>query len=65
MLVPARFDHGMASSVGEAIELLQRHGQEAHIGPCWGRGSDELWGSLNSPEDYKRTLSRRQSTDAS
>ena len=47
MLVPARFDHGVATSVGEAIELLHRHGQGAHIGSCWGGASEELRGSLD------------------
>ena len=31
MQVPARFDYEVATSVGEAIELLQRHGPEAHL----------------------------------
>lgn len=31
MQVPARFDYEVASTVEEAIELLQRHGPEAHL----------------------------------
>ncbi|HEX6468006.1 MAG TPA: FAD binding domain-containing protein, partial [Streptosporangiaceae bacterium] len=31
MQVPARFEYEVAGSVGEAIELLERHGEDAYL----------------------------------